>query len=293
MSHDIQIHKGTSCRISEYLKKTFCALSLKSFFSVLIGWVLREQFMGVICQMPDLSSHLHTIGRVRNPWPPFIRLHIFNNQGQWLGTEAKRSFLFLNKRPLRQIVHQRLISFGLFFFLAPHEGIFGGGQTFHLIKDTFHISSPLSPVISLCVHISYPRISLSPSMSFLFLTIHHMKPKGALYRYSSSWCLLKWWLTSLWCFFQIGTKQKNTFKSRFRQGQGCQINAAIQQSITFCLHTWVLHIINMPCDWVGFSGISSICFEKWRGGNGCSVWLCSNSGGGCSRITASGRVFII
>lgn len=86
--------------------------------------------------------------------PPFIHLHILHNRGQWMGTEAKRSFLSLNKRPLRQIVLPRLISFGL-FFLAPHEGICGRGQTFHLIKDTFHMSSPLSLVISLFTHLAY------------------------------------------------------------------------------------------------------------------------------------------
>lgn len=133
------------------------------FPPVVIGRVLRRRFVGVICQMPDLSSHLHTIGHVRNPWPPFIRPHIFHSRGQWLGTEAKRSFLSLNKRPLSQIVLPRLISFGL-FFLAPHEGICGRGQTFHLIKATFHISSPLSPVISLSSRLSY-LLCLFPFLS--------------------------------------------------------------------------------------------------------------------------------
>lgn len=151
--------------------------------------------------MPRLSSHMHTIGRVEIlATPPFIRLHFFHNQGQWMGTEAKRSFLSLNKRPLRQIVLPSLISFGLFFFpsLAPHKGVCGRGQTFHLIKDTFNMSSPLSPVISLCAHLLYlslPRIPLSHLLSFLLLIIHHRKPKGALHSYCtflvSSWCLLK------------------------------------------------------------------------------------------------------
>lgn len=91
-----------------------------------------------------------------------------------MGTEAKRSFLSLNKGPLRQIVLPRLISFGLFFLLpAPHEGICGRGQTFHLIKDTFHISSPLSPVISLFARLSCLSLSLSlpPASLSLFLLL--------------------------------------------------------------------------------------------------------------------------
>lgn len=89
-----------------------------------------------------------------------------------MGTEAKRSFLSLNKGPLRQIVLPRLISFGLFFLLpAPHEGICGRGQTFHLIKDTFHISSPLSPVISLFARLSCLSLSLSLPPASLSLVL--------------------------------------------------------------------------------------------------------------------------
>lgn len=122
--------------------------------------------------------------------PPFIRLHFVPNQGQWMGTEAKSSFLSLNKRPLRQIFLPRLISFGLsfFFFLAPHEGICGRGQTLHLIKDTFHISSPLSPLISLFTPFSCLSPPLFPPLSFLFLIIHHREPKGAL----RSYCTFFW-----------------------------------------------------------------------------------------------------
>lgn len=143
------------------------AISLHFFSTVIIVLDLKRQFIGFICQMPGLSSHLHTIGHVRNPW--LLLSFAFTSsiiRGQWMGTEAKRSFLSLNKRPLRQIVLPRLISFGL-FFLAPHKGICGRGQTFHLIKDTFNISSPLSPAIFLCAHLFYlslPCNSLSPSV---------------------------------------------------------------------------------------------------------------------------------
>lgn len=176
-----------------------------------------------------------------------------------MGTEAKRSFLSLNKRPLRQIVLPRLISFGL-FFLAPHEGICGRGQTFHLIKDTFHISSPLSPVISLFTYLSNlslslspPHLSLSPPLSFLFLIIHHRKPKGALRSYCtflvSSWCLLK---SLAYPHFDVAFKWilSKTLKSRPRCGQECRITAATVH-LMFCWQSWVLHIFNVQYDWNG------------------------------------------
>lgn len=49
--------------------KGFVLYSFYFLFSAIIGWDLRRQFIGFICQMPSLSSHLHTIGHVRNPWP--------------------------------------------------------------------------------------------------------------------------------------------------------------------------------------------------------------------------------
>lgn len=101
--------------------------------------------------------------------PPLALLHIFHNQGHWIGTEAKRSFLSLNKTPLRQIVLPRLISFGL-FFLASHEGICGRGQTFHLIKNTFHTSSPLSPC-NFSFHPSFLPASLPLCLSAFLSSI--------------------------------------------------------------------------------------------------------------------------
>lgn len=40
-----------------------------SFMPFVTGRGIRGHFMGFICQMPSLTSHLHTIGHVRNPWP--------------------------------------------------------------------------------------------------------------------------------------------------------------------------------------------------------------------------------
>lgn len=97
-----------------------CRLSPIMFLYSFHNW-LRSQFMGFICRMPGLPLHVHTIGHVRNPW---LLLSSTFTSFIIRGSEWKQSqrgaFLSLNKRPLRQIVLPRLISFGLFFFSWHH-----------------------------------------------------------------------------------------------------------------------------------------------------------------------------
>lgn len=156
--------------------KYFCCCFV-CFLTVLIGCSHKKQFYRY-CLPNTRPAILSAYNRTRQNSLAclFIRPHIFHNQGQCTGTEAKRRFLSLNKRPLRQIVLPRLIGCGVFFFfffyLALHEEICGRGQTFHLIKDTFNISSPLSPVISLYTHLTYSAPPhLSPLLFFSLSSI--------------------------------------------------------------------------------------------------------------------------
>lgn len=146
------------------------------FLTVLIGCSHKKQFYRY-CLPNTRPAILSAYNRTRQNSLAclFIRPHIFHNQGQCTGTEAKRRFFPSIKGHLgRQFSpdSSAVVFFFFFFYLALHEEICGRGQTFHLIKDTFNISSPLSPVISLYTHLTYSAPPhLSPLLFFSLSSI--------------------------------------------------------------------------------------------------------------------------
>lgn len=91
----------------------------------------------------------------------------------------------------------------------------GRGQTFHLIKDTFHIGSPLSPII-LFVPISLTSLSshISPSLPPSVFSPYHPSQEAqrcpSQLLYLSGLLLMSFeiiGLPALWCCLQIETKQ--------------------------------------------------------------------------------------
>lgn len=136
--------------------------------------------MGFICQMPGLSSHLHTIGHVRNPWP-LLSSAVTSSIITGSGWEQRRRGAFypsIKGHLGRQFSQDSSALVFFFFFFWHHMKEFvEEGKKFYLIKDTFHISSPLSPVISLFRPALLP---LSPSLLlclFCFLSFIIRSPK--------------------------------------------------------------------------------------------------------------------
>lgn len=163
-----------------------------------------------------------------------------------MGREAKRSFSSLNKRPLKQIVLPRLISFGL-FLLAPDEGICGRGQAFHLIKGTFHLSSPLSRHFSFHpFYLSRPlSLSLSSALSSI---IRGLKVPFALT--VPFWLALDaFWNSRLYPSFDVAFKwmRSKTLKSwprcrprvlNLRIGPTLNLSLSLQMWIHISIYGW-------------------------------------------------------